>query len=95
METRLSPEAFSTLANNGSRWAECIPPPCYSTMHVIIKCHRTRTFSLLLPDDALALPVQELQMVGHHSLLAFVDDFGVGAGVQVFPASHFLIFQPR
>lgn len=52
------------------------------------------TISLLLPDNVLALPVQELQVVRHHSLLAFVNDFGVGAGVQVLPTSHFLVFQP-
>lgn len=38
--------------------------------------------------------MQELQMVCHHSLLAFVDDFGIGAWVQVFPTSHLLVFQP-
>lgn len=52
------------------------------------------TISLLLPDNVLALPVQELQVVRHHSLLAFMNDFGVGAGVQVLPTSHFLVFQP-
>lgn len=54
----------------------------------------TLTISLLLPDNVLALPVQELQVVRHHPLLAFVNDFGVGAGVQVLPTSHFLVFQP-
>lgn len=57
--------------------------------------HTRLTVSLLLPNDALALPVQELQVICHHPLLAFVDDFGVGAGVQVLPASHFFVFQPR
>ncbi len=52
------------------------------------------TISLLLPNNVLALPVQELQMICHHSLLAFMDDFGIGAGVQVLPTSHLFIFQP-
>lgn len=52
------------------------------------------TLSLLLPNDALALPVQELQMIRHHPLLAFMDDFGIGAGVQVLPTSHLFVFQP-
>lgn len=52
------------------------------------------TVSLLLPDDVLALPVQEVQVVCNHSLLAFMDDFGVGAGVKILPTSHLLIFQP-
>lgn len=52
------------------------------------------TVSFLLPDDVLALPVQEVQVVCNHSLLAFMDDFGVGAGVKIFPTSHLLIFQP-
>lgn len=52
------------------------------------------TVSFLLPDDVLALPVQEVQVVCNHSLLAFMDDFGVGAGVKILPTSHLLIFQP-
>lgn len=52
------------------------------------------TVSLLLPDDVLALPVQEVQVVCDHPLLAFMDDFGVGAGVKILPTSHLLIFQP-
>lgn len=55
---------------------------------------RRPTISLLLPNYVLALPMQELQMVCHHSLLAFMDDFGIGAWVQVLPTSHFLVFQP-
>ena len=53
-----------------------------------------RTFSPLLPDDVLTLAVQELQVVGHHPLLALVEDFGVGAGVEVLPTPHLLVFQP-
>lgn len=52
------------------------------------------TVSLLLTNDVLALPVQEVQVVCNHPLLAFVDDFGVGAGVKILPTSHLLIFQP-
>lgn len=52
------------------------------------------TVSLLLSDDVLALPVQELQVVCNHPLLAFMDDFGVGAGVKILTTSHLLIFQP-
>lgn len=52
------------------------------------------TVSLLLPGDVLALPVQEVQVVCDHPLLAFMDDFGVGAGVKILPTSHLLIFQP-
>lgn len=52
------------------------------------------TVSLLLSDDVLALPMQEVQVVCNHSLLAFMDDFGVGAGVKILPTSHLLIFQP-
>lgn len=39
------------------------------------------TFPLFLPDYVLALSVQELEMIGHHPLLAFMNDFGIGAGV--------------
>ena len=53
-----------------------------------------RTFSPLLPDDVLTLAVQELQVVGHHPLLALVEDFGIGAGVEVLPTPHLLVFQP-
>ena len=53
-----------------------------------------RTFSPLLPDDVLTLAVQELQVIGHHPLLALVEDFGVGAGVEVLPTPHLLVFQP-
>ncbi|TNN75180.1 hypothetical protein EYF80_014590 [Liparis tanakae] len=49
------------------------------------------TLSLLLSNDALALPVQELQVVRYHPLLAFVDDFGVGAGVKKWPFEDLLI----
>lgn len=56
-------------------------------------CIRTLTVSLLLPNNVLALPVQELQMICHHPLLAFMDDFAVGAGVQVLPTSHLFVFQ--
>lgn len=52
------------------------------------------TVSLLLSNNALALAVQELQMICHHPLLAFVNDFGVRAGVQVLPTSDLFIFQP-
>lgn len=52
------------------------------------------TLSLLLPNNALALPMQELQMICHHPLLAFMDDFGIGARVQVLPTSHLFVFQP-
>lgn len=52
------------------------------------------TVSLLLSDDVLALPVQEVQVVCNHPLLAFMDDFGVGAGVKILTTSHLLIFQP-
>lgn len=52
------------------------------------------TVSLLLPNNALTLPVQELQVICHHPLLAFMDDFAVGAWVQVLPTSHLFIFQP-
>ena len=38
-------------------------------------------------------PCRNCRWSGHHPLLTFVDDFGVGAGVQVLPTSHFFIFQ--
>lgn len=52
------------------------------------------TVSLLLPNNVLALPMQELQMICHHPLLAFMNDFGIGAGVQVLTTSHLFVFQP-
>lgn len=52
-----------------------------------------QTVSLFLSDDVLALSMQELQVVSHHPLLAFVDHFGIGTWMQVLPTSHFFVFQ--
>ena len=50
-----------------------------------------QTMSFLLVDHVAALGVQKLQVVGDHSLLTLVRDFGVRARIEVLAAAHTLV----
>lgn len=67
---------------------------CHIQKYGDIKDNVRPTLSPLLSNDVLTLPVKELQVICHHPLLAFMDDFGVGAGVQVLSTSHSFFLQP-
>jgi len=47
--------------------------------------------SFLLVDHVAALGVQKLQVVGDHSLLTLVRDFGVRARIEELAAAHTLV----
>jgi hypothetical protein len=52
------------------------------------------TFPPLLGDHVLALRVEDVEVVGHHALLALLGYLAVRVGMQELAATQILVIQP-